>query len=84
MSKDDDNDKMSMYNIIHGIVTTLLIPLAVYLLNEINENKKELSEYKVTVAQELGNRVYRADLDRLENKIDDLRSLVIEQLVKKN
>ncbi len=84
MNKDEDKASGKMYEIIHGIVTGILIPLTVYLVNEINANKKDLADYKVVVAQEMGNKVYRADLDRLENKIDDLRNLVISEVVKRN
>jgi len=82
MDKNIDNQKTVTYEIIHSIITTMLIPAFGYLLMQLNDVKKEFSDYKVAVTQELGNKVYRADLDRLETKIDDLRNLVISELIK--
>lgn len=82
-SPDTKKEGKDIYDILHGLLTGFLIPFAIYLLAEINTGKKELSDFKVTVAQEMGNRVLKSDLERLENKIDDLRNLVISELIKK-
>ena len=86
MNKDEEKENSpakNVYDIIHGIITTTLVPFAIYMMTELKETKKELTDYKVTVTAELGQKVYRADLDRLENKIDNLRDLVINEIVKR-
>ena len=79
-----DEEKSSKGSTLHSVITGILVPLVGWLVSEINTTKKDLADYKVIVAQEMGNKVYRADLDRLENKIDDLRNLVISEVVKRN
>lgn len=82
MNKDDEQKKMKLttYEVWHGIATGIIIPFVVYMLTEINTSKKELSDYKVEVARELAGRVYKSDIVRLEDKIDDLRNLFISEI----
>lgn len=86
MNKDDEQKKMKLttYEVWHGIATGIIIPFVVYMLTEINTSKKELSDYKVEVARELAGRVYKGDIVRLEDKIDDLRNLFISEIRGKN
>ena len=73
-------EKSGYGSLVHGAITGILLPIVGYLVTEINTTKKDLADYKVIVAQELGQKVYRADLDRLETKIDNLRNLFIEMV----
>ena len=82
MNNDEKKIKLTTYEVWHGIATGIIIPFVVYMITEINASKKELSDYKVEVARELAGRVYKGDIVRLEDKIDDLRNLFISEIRK--
>ena len=56
------------------IVEVVIIPVTAYLIREIQGCRRDLSEYKVYVAQ---NYASGAHLLRLEVKIDELKDLFI-------
>ena len=69
--------KKTMYEIIYYLETTILIPAFLYLQKEQIEIRKELTLFQVKVASEYA----RNDaIIRIEQKIDDIRSLFIEEI----
>lgn len=72
------------------IIQVFLIPAFGYMIylynrisNEISEIEKDISEFKLKVAEEAKNYATNETILRMENKIDDLRSLFIEWLPKR-
>lgn len=68
------------------IIQVFLIPAFGYLIflynrisNEIAELEKEISGFKLKVAEEAKNYATNEAFLRMENKIDDLRNLIIEE-----
>lgn len=82
MDKNTDNAKSITYEIVHSLITTLLVPIIGYLIFQLNTAQKELSDFKVEIARELAGRVYKTDIVRLEDKIDELRNLFISEIRK--
>jgi len=69
------------------IIQVFLLPAFGYLIflysrisSEISELEKELSDFKLKVAEEGKNYATNEAILRMENKIDELRSLIIEEL----
>ncbi|MBR3675991.1 MAG: hypothetical protein IKN71_02535 [Alphaproteobacteria bacterium] len=64
----------------------ICVPAFGWLFYKLGETRKELSDFKVEVAK--GNVLYaqkyalKEDIQRMENKIDDLRDLIIEEMKK--
>lgn len=68
------------------IIQVFLIPAFGYLIylysrisNEISELEKDMSDFKLKVAEEAKNYATNEAILRMENKIDDLRNLIIEE-----
>ena len=68
------------------IIQVFLVPAFGYLIylysrisNEISEFEKDMSEFKLKVAEEAKNYATNEAILRMENKIDDLRNLIIEE-----
>ena len=69
------------------VIQVFLVPAFGYLIylysrirDEISELEKDVSEFKLKVAQEAKNYATNEAILRMENKIDDLRNLIIEEL----
>lgn len=64
----------------------ICVPAFGWLFYKLGETRKELGDFKVEVAK--GNVLYaqkyalKEDIQRMENKIDDLRDLIIEEMKK--
>lgn len=71
------------YEIIHKLITGLMLPIVFYLLTQINEVKNELMQHEVKAANEQSKYALRDDIVRVEQKIDDLRNLIIQEVKKK-
>jgi uncharacterized protein YqgQ len=72
------------------IIQVFLVPAFGYLIylysrisNEISEFEKDMSEFKLKVAEEAKNYATNEAILRMENKIDDLRNLIIDRLQNK-
>ncbi len=74
----DTLDKIS--NIAHKFITGVLIPVMFYVLGHINEIKNELLNFEVKMAQESARYAMRDDIVRVEGKIDELKTLIIQGL----
>ena len=68
------------------IIQVFLIPAFGYLIylysrisNEISELEKDMSDFKLKVAEEAKNYATNEAILRMENKIDDLHNLIIEE-----
>lgn len=68
------------------IIQVFLLPAFGYLIylysrisNKISELEKDMSDFKLKVAQEAKNYATNEAILRMENKIDDLRNLIIEE-----
>lgn len=68
------------------IIQVFLVPAFGYLIylysrisNEISELEKDMAEFKLKVAEEAKNYATNEAILRMENKIDDLRNLIIEE-----
>lgn len=68
------------------IIQVFLVPAFGYLIylysrigNEIAGLEKDMSEFKLKVAEEAKNYATNEAILRMENKIDDLRNLIIEE-----
>lgn len=68
------------------IIQVFLVPAFGYLIylysrisNEISELERDMSEFKLKVAEEAKNYATNESILRMENKIDDLRNLIIEE-----
>jgi hypothetical protein len=62
------------------IVQIFLVPAFIYLLYKVNGIQHELEEFKVEVAKESKNYATNESIQRVEEKIDDLRDLIIDEL----
>jgi len=63
------------------------IPAFGWLFYKLGETRKELNDFKVEVAKDSVLYAHRyalkEDIQRMENKLDDLRDLIIDELKKK-
>jgi uncharacterized protein YqgQ len=71
------------------IIQVFLVPAFGYLIylysrisNEIAGLEKDMSDFKLKVAEEAKNYATNEAILRMENKIDDLRNLIIDRLQK--
>lgn len=69
------------------IIQVFLLPAFGYLIylysrisNKITELEKDVSGFKLKVAEEAKNYATNEAILRMENKIDDLRNLIIEEV----
>lgn len=62
------------WNDIFRLIEVVIIPVTAFLIREIQNCRKDLSDYKVYVAQ---NYVSGSHLLRLEVKIDELKDLML-------
>lgn len=60
----------------------ICVPAFGWLFFKLGETRKELNEFKVEVAKEAKNYATNEAILRVENKIDDLRNLIIEEIKK--
>ena len=67
---------------LHKTVTGIPIPIVLYLLGQINEVKKDVSLFELRVAQDAGQYAMRSDIVRVESKIDELKTLIIQEIKK--
>ena len=68
------------------IIQVFLVPAFGYLIslysrisNEMAGLERDMSEFKLKVAEEAKNYATNESILRMENKIDDLRNLIIEE-----
>ena len=71
------------YELLHKTITGILIPVVVYLLGEIHDIQKEVSIFDLRVAKESVQYAMRSDIVRVETKIDELKTLIIQEIKKK-
>lgn len=71
------------------IIQVFLVPAfgyLIYLYSRINDEiaslEKDMSDFKLKVAEEAKNYATNEAILRMENKIDDLRNLIIDRLQK--
>jgi len=71
------------------IIQVFLVPAfgyLIYLYSRINDKitslEKDMSDFKLKVAEEAKNYATNEAILRMENKIDDLRNLIIDRLQK--
>ena len=71
------------------IIQVFLLPASgylIYLYSRINDEiaslEKDMSDFKLKVAEEAKNYATNEAILRMENKIDDLRNLIIDRLQK--
>lgn len=62
------------------ILQVFCIPAFVYLFYKVNGIQHDLEEFKVEVAKESKNYATTESIQRLEEKIDNLRDLIIDEL----
>lgn len=62
------------------ILQVFCIPAFVYLFYKVNTIQNEVAEFKVEVAKDSKNYATTESIQRLEEKIDGLRDLIIDEL----
>jgi cob(I)alamin adenosyltransferase len=62
------------------ILQVFCIPAFAYLFYKVNGIQHDLEEFKVEVAKESKNYATTESIQRLEEKIDNLRDLIIDEL----
>lgn len=62
------------------IIQVFCIPAFGYLFYAVGCVRKDLEDFKVEVAKEAKNYATTESIQRLEEKIDDLRDLIIEEI----
>lgn len=62
------------------ILQVFCIPAFVYIFYKVNAIQHDLEEFKVEVAKESKNYATTESIQRLEEKIDGLRDLIIDEL----
>lgn len=60
-------------------IEVILIPAFVWLVYRVGNFEKELSDFKLKVAEEAKDYATNDAILRMESKIDDLRNLIIEE-----
>lgn len=63
--------------LICNIATGVLVPVIVFLFKYINDVKSDLSKLQVNIATNYAN---KDDIQRLEQKIDNLQNLIINMI----
>jgi|GEM_PF-5136169 hypothetical protein len=71
----------SILNILSDITTGVLVPIAGYFYLQAQRLKAELADFKVKVAEEY---CQKDDLVRIEQKLDELRNLMISEIKRRN
>lgn len=83
----EQNDKsrhdLNVYELIHRIITGVVIPILFYVIGQLDNIKTELSQHEIKAAQSESKYAMRDDIVRVEGKIDELRKLIIQEVVKK-
>lgn len=62
------------------ILQVFCVPAFVYIFYKVNTIQHDLEEFKVEVAKESKNYATTESIQRLEEKIDGLRDLIIDEL----
>lgn len=62
------------------ILQVFCIPAFAYLFYKVNAIQNEVAEFKVEVAKDSKNYATTESIQRLEEKIDNLRDLIIDEL----
>lgn len=62
------------------ILQVFCVPAFAYLFYKVNAIQKEVAEFKVEVAKDSKNYATTESIQRLEEKIDNLRDLIIDEL----
>ena len=61
----------------------ICVPAFVWLIYDLSGVKKDLSDFKLKVAEETKNYATNEAILRMESKIDDLRDLIIDEMKSK-
>lgn len=61
-------------------IQIICIPAFGWLFYEIGRIRRELEDFKIEVAKDAKNYATNDAIQRVENKIDDLRDLIIEEI----
>lgn len=72
---------VSTFSILSDIVTGVLIPIVGYFYLQAQRLKTELADFKVKVAEEY---CQKCDFVRFEQKLDELRNLMISEIKRRN
>ena len=62
------------------IIQVFLVPAFAYMFYEIGQLRRDFEAYKVEVAKESKNYATTESIQRLEEKIDSLRDLIIDEI----
>lgn len=62
----------------------ICVPAFGWLFFELGRMRRDLNDFKIEVAKEAKNYATNDAILRVENKLDDLRNLIIEEVKKKN
>ena len=80
---DKSRHELNVYELIHRIITGVVIPILFYVIGQLDNIKVELSQHEIKAAQSESKYAMRDDIVRVEGKIDELRKLIIQEVVKK-
>lgn len=80
---DKNRHDLNVYELIHRIITGVFIPILFYVIGQLDNIKVELSQHEIKAAQSESKYAMRDDIVRVEGKIDELRKLIIQEVVKK-
>lgn len=80
---DKSRHDLNVYELIHRIITGVVIPILFYVIGQLDNIKVELSQHEIKAAQSESKYAMRDDIVRVEGKIDELRKLIIQEVVKK-
>ena len=72
----------SFLDTLHKLMTGIFIPIICFILSEIEHLRDDLKTFQVQVAKEASHYANREDIFRIEQKLDDMRTLFIQELKK--
>ena len=73
-------NKENIYEALHKLITGILIPVIFFLLSEIETLRSDLKDFQIQVARDYAKNEV---IVRIEQKLDDIRNLVIQEIKKK-
>lgn len=75
-------NKNPFFDTLHKLMTGIFIPIIFFILSEIEQIRNDLKTFQVQVAKEAAHYANREDIFRIEQKLDDMRTLFIQELKK--
>ncbi len=73
----------NLADFLQWLITGILVPVIVFLFSQVDALKKEMYLFEVKVATDTAKFARREDIVRMEQKIDDLKDLIIREIKKK-